>query len=1014
MAQPQPRVLVITAVHSIYTLIQRTLKTQGFHTTHTVNCDKGQTYLEDETHHLIILDLTHARQEQIEDYDRLQQHTTISSIVLIDDDSRQNNDTIADIVADDYLCYPFDPDDLLIRVRNALRPRQTQTTQQSDLHLGTTTIDFDERRAMCNGQKVHLTRTEWKLLETLAFHHGKILTYRTLLQHVWGDAYHDEHSYVHTYISQLRRKLEPDPTKPHYLLTEVGVGYRLEASTNGTHPTEPTAGTDSPAEKNSETPWKLTTPSTKLFGRETDTKAIQHLFRQTDVRLLTLTGPPGVGKTRLAQHIAEIIQHRFTDGLYTVSLAPLRDHSLVVSAIAQTVGAKESAHQTIHEALVQTIKGQQALLLLDNFEHVLEAASLIAELMDMAPDLTILITSRTPLRIADEQEYPVPPLTTPDSTIPASPETLEHNPAVALFVRRSQAVKPDFVLTDENAPAVAAICTRLDGLPLAIELAAARSKLFSPQALLARLDQRLVLLSHNTTDAPERHQTLRAAIDWSYQLLHPEEQHILAALSVFAGGCTLEAATSVLNNDQQLLPHPSLSTTSLSPDPLTLTMINHLTTLVDRSLVQVKEDTTSESRFVLLETIREYAWEKLEESGGMERIQQRFADYYLELVEKAAPEFKGSQQVWWLNHLNQEYENIRVTIQRMLIEKQILQVLRMGAALWQFWWISGKLSDGNRYLTAILSHETLSEFHNDKQIRTEWARVLNGAGSISLIQGYYQLATKHFTNALNFWEKLNDEENTAHTLNNLGNLSHRQNDYALATKYHMQSLGIRRKLDKVWDIAVSLTNLSFVELDRGNYTQAMRFGEESYTLFQKTDDKWGMGASLNNVGRAALLSRNYDTAITACNKSLTLFQELKSKFGIAHTLVNLLRVHLDQQDREKVTIYGQESLLLFKELNDVSGSADCLEAIAEVAISHMQWSRAIHLCSVATKLRNSVNTPRSPSDNIRYEQTLSLTRSQLNETTWQQAWEAGQKMSLEEAIDYALEHVVGDEREAAS
>ncbi|NOK61347.1 MAG: hypothetical protein GFH27_549305n116 [Chloroflexi bacterium AL-W] len=1014
MAQPQPRVLVVTTVHSIYTLIQRTLKAQGFHTTHTISYDEAQTYLEDETHHLIILDLTHTRQQQIDDYHRLRQRTTIPLIVLIDDESEQNNGTIADIVTDDYLYYPFDPENLLSHVRNALRPRQTQATEQPYLHLGTTTIHFDERQAMCNGQKIYLTRTEWKLLEILALHHGKTLTYRTLLQHVWGDAYHDEHSYVHTYISQLRRKLELDPTKPRYLLTEVGVGYRLEASTNSVQSTEEPITTDSTSEKITETPWELTTPHTKLFGRETDIKAIQYLLGQTDVRLLTLTGPPGVGKTRLAQHIAETIKHQFSDGLYTVSLAPLRDHSLVASAITQAIGAKESAHQTLHEALMQTLKGQQALLFLDNFEHVLEAASLITKLIAIAPDLTILITSRTPLRISGEQEYPVPSLTTPDSTIPASLETLAHNPTVALFVRRSQAVKPDFVLTDENAPAVAAICTRLDGLPLAIELAAARSKLFSPQAMLARLDQRLTLLSHNTTDAPARHQTLRAAIDWSYQLLQPEEQRILAGLSVFAGGCTLEAATSVLNNDQQLLPEPPLSTTSLGPDPQTLTMVNHLTTLVDHSLVQVKEDINNESRFTLLETIREYAWEKLGESSKMEQVQQRFADYYLELVEKAAPEFKGSQQVWWLNYLNQEYENICIIIQWMLTEKWILQVLRMGSALWQFWWISGKLSDGNRYLTAMLSHETLSEAHNDKQTRVEWARVLNGAGSISLIQGYYQLATKHFTNALNFWEKLNDEENTAHALNNLGNLSHQQNDYALATKYHMQSLGIRRKLDKVWDIAVSLTNLSFVELDRGNYTQSMTFGEESYTLFQKTDDKWGMGASLNNVGRAALLSRNYDTAITACNKSLKLFQELKSKFGIAHALVNLLRVHLDQQDREQVTIYGQESLLLFKELNDVSGSADCLEAIAEVAISHTRWSQAIHLCSVATKLRNSVNTPRSPSDNIRYEQTLTFTREQLNEDTWQQTWNEGQKMSLEEAIDYALEHVTVNEREVAS
>ncbi|MEM8535927.1 MAG: winged helix-turn-helix domain-containing protein [Chloroflexota bacterium] len=957
MAQPQPRVLVITAVHSIYTLIQRPLKAQGFHTTHALSGDKAQTYLEDETHHLTILDLTHVRQKQIDDYDRLRQRTTIPLIVLINSDSEQYNETITDIVIDDYLYYPFDPENFLARVRNALRPRPNQATQRPDLHLGTTTINFDERQAMCNGHKIHLTRTEWKLLETLALHHGKTLTYRTLLQQVWGDAYHDEHSYVHTYVSQLRRKLETDPAKPCYLLTEVGVGYRLEASTNGTRLPELTA--DSPPEETTETPLKLTTPPTKLFGRETDTQRIQHLLGQADVRLLTLTGPPGVGKTRLAQHIAETIQHRFTDGLYTVSLAPLRDHSLVISAIAQAVGAKESAHQTIHEALVQTLKDQKALLLLDNFEHVLEAAPLITELITTAPDLTILVTSRTPLRIAGEQEYPVLPLTTPDPTIPASPETLEHNPAVALFVRRSQAVKPDFVLTDENAPAVAAICTRLDGLPLAIELAAARSKLFSPQALLARLDQRLALLSHNTTDAPERHQTLRAAIDWSYQLLRPEEQHILVGLSVFAGSCTLEAATSVLSNDQQLLPETSSPTTSLSPDHQTLTMINHLTTLVNHSLVQIKEDTTNETRFVLLETIREYAWEKLAESGEVEKMQQMFVEYYTQFAEQAEIQLRGPEQITWLEQLELERNNLRTVLDYSIKQNDVNTASRVAKSIWRFWCNRNHLKEGQKSIENILEH-----FGSSIPLTLQ-SHLLNGIGAIVNLQGDYMQATKYFKACLKVRQELQDTQGVARTLGNIG----------------------------------------MVATQQVNYEQAQLYQRQCLELCQKVDDIEGKATALGNLAQIALVQGHYSEAYNLCSKSLEIHRDEEDIQSIVIDLLHLAEITFHLGYKAKSCNFYIEQIAVNRELKNISLMCAILESIASRASEQQHWVTVACLLSVAKNLHGTVGSTGALANQQLIEQMYSGVKTNLSDQEQDIYYEKGRLLSIDEATDFALEYI---------
>jgi predicted ATPase/class 3 adenylate cyclase len=452
---------------------------------------------------------------------------------------------------------------------------------------------------------------------------------------------------------------------------------------------------------------------TPLIGREKEVAEVCERLVRLEVRLVTLTGAGGTGKTRLGLQAAAELTEEFHEGVFFVSLAAIRDPQLVVSAMAGTLGVKEEGGQPLLESLKSYLAERRMLLLVDNFEQVLEAAPMVTELLSSAPNLKVLATSRTPLRLYGEHEYPVPPLALPDPGQLPSVERLTQYEAVRLFVERAQAAKADFSITNESAPAVAEICHRLDGLPLAIELAAARIKLLTVQAMLARLGNRLRLLTGGARDLPERQRTLRSTIEWSYGLLEEGEKVLFARLSAFAGGRTLEAMEAICD----------------AGGDLAVDVLDGLTSLVDKSLLKQEEGAGGEPRFVMLETIHEFAREKLRESGEAEDIRRLHAEYFLALAEEAEPAVEGEQQPAWLDRLEEEHDNIRAALSWSLGQDRDPELaLQMGAALGEFWYLRGHFSEARRWLEEALAESggTPTAAHARSLQRVSWLAFLQG------------------------------------------------------------------------------------------------------------------------------------------------------------------------------------------------------------------------------------------------------------------------------------------------
>src|SRR5947209_860001 len=421
---------------------------------------------------------------------------------------------------------------------------------------------------------------------------------------------------------------------------------------------------------------------THLIGREKEVASVQQLLRRQNVRLLTLTGPGGTGKTRLGLQVSAELSDLFSDGVYFVNLAPVSDPALVVPTIAQALELKETGDQPLLDILKMSLRDKQLLLLLDNFEQVVSAASQVTDLLVACPNLKIIVTSRAVLHVQGEQEFAVPPLSMPDPKHLPDMETLSQFEAVALFLARAQAVKPEFQVTNASAPTIAEICVRLDGLPLAIELAAARIKLLPPQALLARLGQRLAVLTGGARNAPARQQTLRNTIKWSYDLLDAHEQRLFRWLSVFSGGCTLEAIEAVCRStcDEEI------------------DVLDTVASLIDKSLVQQTEQETGEPRLTMLETVREYGVECLLTSGEDTSIRHAHALYYLSLAEEAEPHFKGPQQILWWNGLERELDNVRTALTWFISQQEAGLALRFCGVLSWFWFIRGYWSEGQQWI----------------------------------------------------------------------------------------------------------------------------------------------------------------------------------------------------------------------------------------------------------------------------------------------------------------------------
>ncbi len=770
---------------------------------------------------------------------------------------------------------------------------------------------------------------------------------------------------------------------------------------------------------------------TPLIGREQEVEAMCALVRRTGVRLVTLTGTGGVGKTRLGLQVATDLLDDFADGVCFVPLAPINDPGLVVPAIAQALGIKEAGEQPLPELLQASLRDKRLLLLLDNFEQVVEAAAWLSDLLASCPHLKMLVTSRAVLHIHGEHEFPVPPLALPDLTDLPESEPLTQYAAVTLFLERAQAARPDFELTPTNTRAIAEICVRLDGLPLAIELAAARIKLLPPQALLTRLEHRLQVLTSGARDVPARQQTLRNLLAWSYDLLDGEEQRLFRRLSVFVGGCTLEAVEGLYR--------------SLGDMPAYV--LDGVASLMDKSLLRQTEQEGEEPRLLMLETIREYGLEALAASEELESIRRAHVHYYLSLAEDAEIEIGGPKQAAWLGRLEREHDNLRVALswsleqagnrEAMEGEYNMQLALRLGGALQRFWVVHGHISEGRNFLERALAIRVpLASTHIEASVH---AKALIVAAYLAFIQSDYERAEPVFKASLALYRELDDQPGRAFALSMLGSVAWTQGNMAAARTMTEEALAISRQVDDMERIASSLFILGLISSSQGEYARACALFEESVATYRATGNKRGVAHSLSQLaqvlfvsqadqarvsplleeclalsqevgfkegiaayycisGQLALTRRDLVTAGSLAEKSVALYKELGHRHGTANSLALLGGVHATKGDYAAAQTLFEQSLAISCELNEKWVTAVYLVVLGEVVAAQQKLAWAVQLWGVAETLRDTFNIPIPLVQRADYERSVSAARVHLGERAFAAAWSQGRAMTPEQAL----------------
>ncbi len=784
----------------------------------------------------------------------------------------------------------------------------------------------------------------------------------------------------------------------------------------------------------------LSAPLTALIGREHEVAAIMALLGRDDVRLLTLVGPPGVGKTRLALAAAEIADDAFPNGAAVVSLGDIRSAGLVAPTLARALGVDQGGELSPLGAIIAHLRDRRALLVLDNFEQVAAAAPLVVDLCAACPGVVALVTSRTALYVRGEQTFPLLPLALPPLAPAAPPDAdgLSRYAAVRLFVRRVQDVRPDFALTPANAAVVAALCRRLDGLPLAIELAAARARTLPLATLLAQLERRQDVLANGPCDLPARQRALRDALDWSYDLLDPLAQATFRRLAVFAGDFSTGAAVALC------------AVVDDAPVPSPETIAAAIEVLVNGSLLSLIEpdgaDADAEgeplSRLRMLTTVRAYALDRLRTSGEEARLRRMHADHYLTVAEEAAGALVGPNQAHWVAQVAREYDGLRATLQWAWEVQDVGRGLRLAGALWYFWYVRGYLTEGRAWLERALTAAATDTLAAPADAH---ARACDGAAILAYEQNDHARAATLFARALALYAEAGDQGGRAAVLGRMGLLALAQGDYARAETLAGESLTLRRGTGDRWGAANALSTLGTVARLHGTYGRARELFHESLVLKHDLGDTWGIAYALNNLGVVARDQGRVEEARVLHEEALALFRQVRGTPGVADALANLatvardrgddaqatelagesLRVRRDmggqrgsaatlrtladvardQGDTERAAALYTEGLDLLRDSGDHAGLAACLEGLAATAWTQGQAERTAQLYGRAEAVRAEHNTPLPPVERLHQDEVLAALRAALDDDDCRASWEDGRATPLDDIISTTIADV---------
>jgi predicted ATPase/class 3 adenylate cyclase len=802
-------------------------------------------------------------------------------------------------------------------------------------------------------------------------------------------------------------------------------------------------------------PNNLPVQLTSFIGREEEIKKIKELLKNT--HLLTLTGPGGAGKTRLSLQVGADIIDEFANGVWFVELAPITDSVLLPNEILKELGIKEEPNKTLDETLTGYLKDKEILIILDNCEHLIDACAILTEnLLKACSKLKIIATSREALKCTGEQTYSILSLKTPNLKDELSLEQLSQYEAVSLFIERALAVNTKFRVTNVNAPALAGICSQLDGIPLAIELAAARVKVLTVEKIYERLNNRFSLLTGGKRTALPRQQTLRALIDWSYDLLSQEEKILWSRLSVFNDGWTLESAEEICSDDKVKKEE----------------IFDLLCALTEKSIIIFDEE---KDRYRILESLCQYGEERLKEVNEKDVILSKHLHYLMEFAESTEPKLKGSKAKEWLDKLEIEHGNLQAAIDWSLKDGDNEEGARIAGALAKFWDTRGYYTTGRRHVENILN--------NMKEIsKISKAKILNCSGLLAVPQGDYNHAKMYHEESLTLLIQLDDKHGIAATLNNLGNVADHQGDFELAQKYHKESLSLSRKLGDKHGIAVSLNNLAnivdylgdielagkyhkeslelYSELadkrgiasslhnlgcvasEQGNYQQAQMYHIDSLYLRRVIGDKIGIAKSIQSLAKVAFDLSDYDEAIKLYKESLELYRYLKDRYSISISLNNLGSIAFIREDYKLSRMYYEESLSIRKEIGDKKGLsvslgnlglvlnsigdykqarifykeslslrlelghklgiACCILGFAEIASAEKHSNRALLLLGATITILESMGVALWRDELIQFDKTTKRLHEQLTDEEFSKYWEAGKKLTLDEAVELAL------------